>query len=387
MTVGAGTSPSTRRRPPDRRAHILAAAARRFWSEGYHQVSMAHIAADVGIGASALYRHFRGKQELLLTVLDGQLSRMEELAASSADVVAALAAVALDDREFGVLWEREAGHLPEEARRGLRHRLRGLAARIAAGFDGTVDADLRSWAVLSVLESPSHHRVELDRARFAAILHDASRAVAGVELPPEGAAAVAGAPAGLRPASRREALLAVAAQLFAERGYPSVGLDDIGAAAGIAGPSVYNHFASKADVLASVLHRGNEALWLTLHRDLATASGPADALHRLSARYARFTAEHPEIVGVLITEFIHLPADRRDDFRRAQRDYVGEWVALLRADRPDRDEADALVRTHAAIAVVNSLSRIHHLRTRPDHVERTAALAVAALGLDYPAFT
>src|SRR3954471_17634712 len=79
VTAGAGTSPSTRRRPPDRRAHILTAAARRFWSEGYHQVSMAHIAADVGIGASALYRHFRGKQELLLTVLDRQLSRMEEL--------------------------------------------------------------------------------------------------------------------------------------------------------------------------------------------------------------------------------------------------------------------------------------------------------------------
>lgn len=383
MTAGAGTSPSTRRRPPDRRAHILTAAARRFWSEGYHQVSMAHIAADVGIGASALYRHFRGKEELLLTVLDGQLSRMEADAARAGDVIGALAAIALDTREFGVLWEREAGHLPEEARRGLRHRIRGLAARIAAGLDGPeATANLRSWAVLSVLDSPSHHRVELDRARFATILHDASRAVAGVELPDEGGAVTAARPAGLRPASRREALLAVAAQLFADRGYPSVGLDDIGAAAGIAGPSVYNHFASKADVLASVLHRGNEALWLTLHRDLARASSPADALRRLAARYARFTAEQPEIVGVLMTEFIHLPAERRDDFRRAQHDYVREWVALLRQDRPARDEAEALVRTHAALAVINSLSRIHHLRARPGHVERTAVLAAAALELD-----
>ncbi len=381
MTAGAGTSPSTRRRPPDRRAHILTAAARRFWSEGYHQVSMAHIAADVGIGASALYRHFRGKEELLLTVLDGQLSRMETDAAQAGDVIGALAAMALDTREFGVLWEREAGHLPEETRRGLRHRIRGLAARIAAGLDGDT-ADLRSWAVLSVLDSPSHHRVELDRARFAAILRGASRAVAGVELPDESGAAPTDRPAGLRPASRREALLAVAAQLFADRGYPSVGLDDIGAAAGIAGPSVYNHFASKADVLAAVLHRGNEALWLTLHRDLARASSPADGLRRLAARYARFTAEHPEIVGVLMTEFIHLPAERRDAFRRAQLDYVGEWVALLRQDRPGRDEAEALVRTHAALAVINSLSRIHHLRVRPGHVERTAALATAALELD-----
>ena len=381
MTAGAGTSPSTRRRPPDRRAHILAAAARRFWSEGYHQVSMAHIAADVGIGASALYRHFRGKEELLLTVLDGQLSRMETDATQAGDLIGALAAIALDTREFGVLWEREARHLPEEARRGLRHRIRGLAARIAAaGLDGDT-ADLHSWAVLSVLDSPSHHRVELERTRFTAILRDASRAVAGVELPVASGTAPTDRPAGLRPASRREALLAVAAQLFADRGYPSVGLDDIGAAAGIAGPSVYNHFASKADVLAAVLHRGNEALWLTLHRDLARASSPADGLRRLAARYARFTAEHPAIVGVLMTEFIHLPAERRDAFRRAQLDYVGEWVALLRQDRPGRDEAEALVRTHAALAVVNSLSRIHHLRVRPGHVERTATLAAAALEL------
>ena len=297
MTVQAGSSTPARRRPPDRRAHILAAAARRFWGEGYHQVSMADIAADVGIGASALYRHFRGKEELLLTVLDGSLSRMEARAAESDDVVAGLAAIALGDREFGVLWEREAGHLPEDVRRGLRHRLRGLAARVAAGIDDGGDPERprtcgpgRSCPCSRARRTTASSSTRRASPRSC---HGASRAVAATELPDEGPAIAAAEPVGMRPASRREALLGVAAQLFADRGYASVGLDDIGAAAGIAGPSVYNHFASKIDVLASVLHRGNEALWLTLHRDLARASSPADALRRLAARYAEFTAEHP----------------------------------------------------------------------------------------------
>ncbi|ODU07476.1 MAG: hypothetical protein ABS81_01660 [Pseudonocardia sp. SCN 72-86] len=371
MTVDA-----VRRRPRDRRARILDAAAHRFWSDGYHQVSMAAIAADVGIGASALYRHFRGKEELLLTVLDGQLRSMEEIAAHDDDPVAALIDFTLEHREFGVLWEREAGHLPETDRRGLRHRLRGLAAGLAA--ERTDVPGLRSWAIVSVLGSPSHHHTDLDHARFAAILRDAARAVATTPLPDDTSVLVEPR-SDLRPASRREALLAVAVRLFAERGYPSVGLDDIGAAAGIAGPSVYNHFATKADVLVAALGRGNEALWLGLHRALTHAETAAQALDLLVGHYSDFATENPDVVDVLVTEVPHLPDERRDVFRRAQRDYLAEWVALIHRDAPDLPEPETRVRVHAAIAVVNGLSRIPHLRATPGYTAHTAALARAVL--------
>ena len=45
--------------------------------------------------------------------------------------------------------------------------------------------------------------------------------------------------------SRRVELLAVAAQLFAERGFANVTVDDIGAAAGVSGPALYHHFDGK----------------------------------------------------------------------------------------------------------------------------------------------
>lgn len=67
------------RRPRGRRTQILAVAAEQFHQRGYHQVAMAEVAAAVGITAPALYRHYRGKPELLRQAVRGGL---DELAAA-----------------------------------------------------------------------------------------------------------------------------------------------------------------------------------------------------------------------------------------------------------------------------------------------------------------
>jgi AcrR family transcriptional regulator len=46
--------------------------------------------------------------------------------------------------------------------------------------------------------------------------------------------------------------------MFAVRGFTSVSLDDIGAAVGIAGASIYNHFGSKLELLETAFDRGTE---------------------------------------------------------------------------------------------------------------------------------
>ena len=365
-----------RRRPRDRRQQILAAARDRFWRQGYHRVAMADVAAAVDIGASALYRHVRGKQELLLAVLDEDLTRFEE-ARPDPD---GLARAGLERRGFGLLWEREAGHLPEAERRAIRGRLRRLAGALAGDVPGP-DADIRAWAALSVLDSPSHHRTTLDDDRFRGLLADAARACLVVPLPepPVTAPPPVHDPPRLVPASRREALLAAATRLFAARGYPSVGLADIGAATGIAGPSVYNHFPTKADLLEAALRRGDERLWLGLHHTLARADDAADALARLVEDYTAFASTDPQLVGILLSEIIHLPEDPHAAFRARQLEYVAEWVGLLHATRPDLAVREARVLVHAALALINSLTRIPHLRARPGRDAEIAALALAAL--------
>src|SRR5882757_7815157 len=55
-------------------------------------------------------------------------------------------------------------------------------------------------------------------------------------------------------ASRREQILAAAAELFAHHGFHGVGIDDIGAAVGISGPALYRHFRSKDAILGEMLN-------------------------------------------------------------------------------------------------------------------------------------
>ncbi|HWN34470.1 MAG TPA: TetR/AcrR family transcriptional regulator [Pseudonocardia sp.] len=361
---------AVRRRPRDRKAQIVAAAARLFWERGYSQVGMADIAGAVGIGASALYRHFRGKGDLLAAVLTESLTELERVLAESTDLAGQLrgtAGVVLAHREYAALWERAPGQLPARELDELAARHRAALDRLTAtvtgalagrGITGPAEVALRTRAVSSVLQSPSQHRTQLDPDHFVALLHRAASAVLTAPLPESGALTGPGAPKDPQlPASRREALLAAASTLFAERGYPAVSLDDIGAAIGIAGPSVYNHFPSKADVLLSVLHRGNEALWFALHQALAAAEGPADALGRLLDSYVAIMAGNPEIITVLLNEAASLPGEQRADFRRTQRDYVAEWVALLRRSRAELSEPAARVLVHTALGLVNSLCR------------------------------
>jgi AcrR family transcriptional regulator len=59
---------------------------------------------------------------------------------------------------------------------------------------------------------------------------------------------------------RREMIVAAALQLFADRGYHGVSLDEIAAEAGVTKPVIYDHAISKSDLYSGVLQRQHEEL-------------------------------------------------------------------------------------------------------------------------------
>ena len=74
-------------------------------------------------------------------------------------------------------------------------------------------------------------------------------------------------------AERRQQLVRAASRLFAERGFRAVSMEDLAAEAGVSGPAVYRHFASKEALLADLLIDVSEQL-LEQGTQRATHCGP-----------------------------------------------------------------------------------------------------------------
>jgi AcrR family transcriptional regulator len=375
--VSEQTAGLRRTRPPNRKAQISDAARDLFYQRGFGQVPMSDIAGSLDIRASAIYRHFTNKQHLLKEILDNGLEPMEAAVDNldlrfPAAAAAELAGFALDNRPLGVLLQREIRHLGPEDRAALRRRLSTLGLRLSTQFRAArpelsaTDASVLAWSTFSVLASISFHHTDYPRPAYDRLLAGLVGQVIETGLPSSlspARAAVCTRP--LTPRSRREALLEQAIALFARQGYANVGIEDIGAAVGITGASVYNHFPAKIDILVAALERGSAVLFADLAYILRSAGGATEALDQLVHSYVRFSERNPDIVDVMITQLEHLPEDEQARLRKFEHEYISEWVHLLRQARPLLDTDAARIRVHAALTVANNGVRTPRLRRIP----------------------
>ena len=128
-----------------------------------------------------------------------------------------------------------------------------------------------------------------------------------------------------RPAGQtRRRILDAAYELFYRKGFSRVGVDEIAAFAGVTKRSLYYHFRSKDELLASVFD---------LHHELALA--------RIRKYEHRYRGEPEEIVGVLFAELAKWTA--RPGFAGAG----FTRVAMELADLPGHP-ARAVTRRHKA---------------------------------------
>ncbi len=182
---------------------------------------------------------------------------------------------------------------------------------------------------------------------------------------------------GRRPiTARRRELLAIAARLFAERGYGGTTIDDLGSAAGISGPALYWHFPSKDALLAEMLTDISDRLLVGARQCVAIAGTPCDAVRALVGFQAAFAVENPALITVHQRELPHLTARDRQVVRRTQRRYLEVWVSALGAVAPAVDERDLRTATHGLFGLLNATPNI--AGQDPDHL--TELLGSIALG-------
>ncbi|MDQ1053555.1 AcrR family transcriptional regulator [Arthrobacter sp. SORGH_AS 212] len=156
----------------------------------------------------------------------------------------------------------------------------------------------------------------------------------------------------------RQLLLEAAARLFYAQGVGATGIDTITTEAGVAKKSLYNNFASKAELVAAYLEARHEE-WLDLYRArVAIAATPGERVLAVFDAYldhANFSYEHGFRGCGLLNAAAELP--------------VGHPGRL--AVRQHKQEVEHLLATHLA----DLLAGLPGTAGSPDAAERAAGLA------------
>ncbi|AFU05547.1 TetR/AcrR family transcriptional regulator [Nocardia brasiliensis] len=374
-STGDSAPREIRRRPKNRRAQIAAASAAAFGSLGYHGVSMEDIASGLGISSAALYRHYPSKyalfREELLRVgraMTESVQLPEEAATWSPEqrlgqVLDSLIAVTIENRTAITLVRWEGRYLEPEDLTTLSDQqltvLGALGDQLAELRPELTEDDTRvlRMALLSTITSIADHHATLPVKSLTRLLSSACRPIVGLTLP-------AVRPAEPQPvveipdSFKHELLLRKAVELFHERGYPNVSVEDIATAAGLSAASaVYRFYRGKSDLLAAAFRRAAERVSGAVGPAVATAAGPEAALTALIDQYVAGSFAERALTYVYFTEFQHVPAEERTVLRNIQRLSVEEWARLLREVRPELSPAEARFLIHAAFALVVDLGR------------------------------
>ncbi len=157
---------------------------------------------------------------------------------------------------------------------------------------------------------------------------------------------------------RRETLLAVAARVFAARGYDRTSMRDLAREGSTSLAGMYYYVKGKEDLLHQIqkscfeqVHRGARAA-------IAAESGPEERLAAFIRHHVQFFATHMAEMKVLAHEAESLSGAALAEVRRLKRGYVDLLVSLL-AELDGRGAADAALRQVAAYTLFGMMNWIY----------------------------
>jgi AcrR family transcriptional regulator len=183
-------------------------------------------------------------------------------------------------------------------------------------------------------------------------------------------------------AERREEIAVAARDLFAERGYRAVGVDEIARRAGVSPPVLYDHFDSKRDLYAHLLERQADELAARVARATADVGGGKARLRAAFDAFFALVEERPLIPGELPgDEELRATARHRDAQAQAALVEVLGSGGRLFAGEPERErslELTALMLRHGLLGL-SSWWREHPETPRAELVDH--AMAIAWTGL------
>ncbi|MFI6225973.1 TetR/AcrR family transcriptional regulator [Micromonospora echinospora] len=157
-----------------------------------------------------------------------------------------------------------------------------------------------------------------------------------------------------RPKDRKDRIALAGAELFCERGYHGVSVDEIAAVVGISGPAVYRHFPNKYAIL---VHATREVVGALLAATAAPQSSTTEGvLDELLNAVAGVTVSKRRVAGLYQWEGRYLTPEHRREFAVTLATLVGRLAGPLRELRPELTTGQAELLVEAALSAFGSVA-------------------------------
>ena len=177
-----------------------------------------------------------------------------------------------------------------------------------------------------------------------------------------------------------EQTLGAAHELFAERGYAAVTMDEIAAAVGVTKPLLYNYFGNKERLYIACMERAGDSLIATIAEAVGESANPGDALGAGVRAFFEFLDTDRAAWAVLFDETLPHGGEVFDRVAAYRGQIVDLVSASLLAQLPDRRQVKVEIEalSTALLGAAEALAR-WWLRTEAISAEGAAELLVSTV--------
>ncbi|HEU5295933.1 MAG TPA: TetR/AcrR family transcriptional regulator [Burkholderiaceae bacterium] len=138
---------------------------------------------------------------------------------------------------------------------------------------------------------------------------------------------------------QREQILAHAATLFANRGYPGTSMNEVAQACGLSKATLYHYYRDKYAILVSIAEGHVQRLHALVSEVTAERLAPEAHLRELISRIVLEYADAQHAHRVLTDDVRFLDDDDRERILGKERDVVAGFARAVAALRPDLKKA------------------------------------------------
>lgn len=153
-----------------------------------------------------------------------------------------------------------------------------------------------------------------------------------------------------------DSLLAVAVEVFIERGYDGTSMEHLSKAAGISKSSIYHHVRSKEELLRRAISRALDGLFGVLEEPGALQGRAIERLEHVTRRVAEVLMDELPYVTLLLRVRGNTDTERWAMERRREFDHeVSDLLKQAAADGDLRDDVDIRLATRLLFGMINSI--------------------------------